>query len=62
MRILAIVYCFPPLLVPAALCYLKLVLGLRAKGAEVEILAIDPRSFLAPGPGLLDPDHARRAG
>jgi hypothetical protein len=54
-RILAVVYCFPPLLVPAALCYLKLVLGLRAKGAEVEILAIDPRSFLAPAEGLSDP-------
>jgi glycosyltransferase involved in cell wall biosynthesis len=54
-RILAIVYCFPPLLVPAALCYLKLVLGLRARGAEVEVLAIDPRSFLAPGAGLEDP-------
>jgi hypothetical protein len=55
MRILAIVYCFPPLLVPAAIRCLKIVLGLRAHGAEVEVLAIDPRSFLAPGPGLVDP-------
>lgn len=59
MRILAVVYCFPPLLVPAAMCYLKLVLGLRARGAEVEVVTIDPRSFLAPGPGLLDPDLVR---
>jgi hypothetical protein len=58
-RILTVVYCFPPLLVPAALCYLKLVLGLRAKGAEVEILAIDPRSFLAPDAGLYDASAER---
>jgi len=58
-RILAVVYCFPPLLVPAALCYLKLVLGLRARGAQVEVLAIDPGSFLAPDEGLLDPASAR---
>lgn len=55
MRILAVVYSFPPLLVPAALCYLKLVLGLRENGVEVEILEVDPRSFLAPDEGLLDP-------
>ncbi len=54
MRILAIVYCFPPLLFPAALCYLKLVLGLRANGIEVEILTIDPRSFYDPDPMLRD--------
>jgi len=54
-RILAVVYCFPPLQFPAALCYLKLVLGLRANGAEVEILTIDPLSFLSPSPGLNDP-------
>lgn len=59
MRILAVVYCFPPLLVPAAMCYLKLVLGLRARGAEVEVLGIDPRSFMAPGPGLLDESLTR---
>jgi glycosyltransferase involved in cell wall biosynthesis len=60
MRILAVVYCFPPLLVPAALCYLKLVLGLRQNGVEVEILEIDPRSFLPPGPVLLDPAINRK--
>jgi hypothetical protein len=53
-KALAVVYCFPPLLVPAALCYFKLILGLRAIGVDVEVLAIDPRSFLAPGPGLMD--------
>jgi len=54
-RILAVVYSFPPVLVPAALCYLKLILGLRESGVEVEILEVDPRSLLAPDAGLLDP-------
>ncbi|MCK4414012.1 MAG: hypothetical protein KAY32_10740 [Candidatus Eisenbacteria sp.] len=59
MRVLAILYCFPPLQVPAALVYLKLVLGLRSNGVDVEILAIDPRSFLAPAPDLIDPSIMR---
>jgi len=58
-RVLAIVYCFPPLLVPSALCYLKLILGMRENGADVEVLTIDPRSFLAPDPGLFDPSIQR---
>jgi glycosyltransferase involved in cell wall biosynthesis len=41
-------------LVPGALRCLKLALGLRENGVEVEILEIDPRSFLPPGPVLLD--------
>ena len=55
MRILAIVYCLPPLLVPAAMCYLKLLLGLREKGVEVEAVAIRPETFVAPLDGLEDP-------
>jgi glycosyltransferase involved in cell wall biosynthesis len=49
MRILAILYCYPPLLVPASICYLKLVVGLRRVGVDVEIVAITPESFRGPG-------------
>jgi Glycosyl transferase 4-like domain len=59
MRILAVVYCLPPLLVPAAMCYLKLILGLRENGVEVEALAIDPDTFVGPVGGLEDPTLAR---
>ena len=38
MRVLAVVYCFPPLLVPAAICYMKLLMGLQRSGVEVEIV------------------------
>ena len=55
MRILAVVYCLPPLLVPAAMCYLKLILGLRQHGVEVEAVAIRPETFAAPLEGLEDP-------
>jgi len=62
MRVLAILYCYPPLLVPAAICYLKLVLGLRQKGVDVEILTITPESFSAPGGVVLrDTELARVA-
>ena len=59
MRILAIVYCLPPLLVPAAMCYLKLLLGLREKGVDVEAVAIRPETFVAPLDGLEDPTLTR---
>lgn len=54
MRILAVLYCYPPLLVPAAMCYLKLMAGLVENGAEVEIVSIDPQTFDSPGPIPLD--------
>ena len=54
MRILAVLYCYPPLLVPAAMCYLKLVASLVENGAEVEIVTIDPATFDSPGPIPLD--------
>lgn len=54
MRILAILYCYPPLLFPAAMCYLKLMAGLVENDVEVEILTIDPESFDSPGPVPLD--------
>ena len=53
-RVLAILYCYPPLLVPAAMCYAKLMLGLRASGVELELLTITPDSFASPGPTPLD--------
>ena len=34
-RILAITYCFPPIFVPATICYVKLVKGLSEKGYKV---------------------------
>jgi len=54
MRVLAVVYCLPPLLVPAAVRYLKLLVGLHELGVQVEVLIIDPRSFAAPEPGMHD--------
>ena len=55
MRVLAILYCYPPLLVPASICYLKVVAALRARGVDVEILTITPDSFDSPGRIPLDP-------
>ena len=54
MRVLAVLYCLPPLLVPAAVRYLKLLVGLHELGVLSEVLIIDPRSFAAPGPGMYD--------
>lgn len=54
MRILAVLYCYPPLLVPASLCYLKLMAGLVENGVEVEVLTISPDTFYSPGPIPLD--------
>jgi len=59
MRVLAVLYCYPPLLVPASMCYAKLVMGLRAAGVDVEIMTISPESFASPGPTPLD--HALAA-
>lgn len=59
MRVLAVVYCLPPLLVPAAMCYLKILVGLRERGVDVEAMAIDPSTFVAPGPGMEDPSLLR---
>ena len=54
MRILAVLYCYPPLLVPAAMCYLKLMASLIENDVEVEILTIAPDSFDSPGLFPLD--------
>ena len=45
MRVLAVLYCYPPLLVPAAMCYAKLMAGLSESEIDVEILTISPDSF-----------------
>jgi glycosyltransferase involved in cell wall biosynthesis len=55
MRILIVVYCYPPILVPATMCYVKVVKGLKELGHDVEIVTIDHRSFDAPAKGLFDP-------
>ncbi len=55
MRVLAVLYCYPPLLVPASICYLKLVTALQSQGVEVEIVTIDPATFASPGEIPLDP-------
>ena len=54
-RVFAILYCYPPLLVPATMCYVKLVIGLKELGHDVEVLVIVPESFRAPGQNLIDP-------
>jgi hypothetical protein len=59
MRILAVLYCYPPLLVPAAMCYLKLMCGLVENGADVEIVTIDPETFDSPGPIPFDEPISR---
>jgi hypothetical protein len=54
-RALVILYCYPPLLVPAAICYMKLMTGLSENGVEVEIVTITPDSFQSPGgPVVMD--------
>ncbi len=45
MNILAVLYCYPPLLVPATMCYLKMLVGLREAGFDVTVLTMDPASF-----------------
>ncbi len=55
MRIFAILYCFPPLLVPATMCYLKLVIGLKELGHDVEVLTIVPESFRPTRENMVDP-------
>lgn len=54
MKILAIVYCYPPLLYPATMCYVKLLAGLKANGFDIAVVAIDPDSFYFPGGKSLD--------
>ncbi len=57
MRVLMVVYCYPPMMVPASICYAKLVHGLVRNGVEVELAYIDPATFDSPGtPG--DPGFA----
>lgn len=54
MKILSIVYCYPPLLYPATMCYVKLLAGLKANGFDLDVVAVDPDSFYFPGGKSLD--------
>lgn len=53
-NILAIVYCLPPILVPATVRYVKWFTGLVGLGHRIETLSIDPDSFAGPAKGLFD--------
>ena len=55
MRILAVLYCYPPLLYPATMVNLKLVKGLAELGVGLEVVTVDPATFVAPGEGPIDP-------
>lgn len=57
--ILAIIYCFPPILVPATIRYLKWFKGLRQLGYRIDALSINPDSFSAPGQGMMDASLAK---
>ncbi|MEW5746947.1 MAG: glycosyltransferase [Nitrospirota bacterium] len=48
MRLFAVLYCYPPLLTPATMCYLKLLAGLRAMGHTADALAVDVGSYHGP--------------
>lgn len=54
MNIFAVLYCYPPLLVPATMCYVKLVVGLHELGHNIEVLTIKPESFDAPIENMVD--------
>ncbi len=49
MQILAILYIYPPLLFPATMRNLKVVKGLSECGAGVEVVSVDPESFVFSG-------------
>jgi glycosyltransferase involved in cell wall biosynthesis len=55
MQVLAILYCYPPLLFPATMCNLKVVKGLEDCGAGVEVVTVDPETFVSPADNLTDP-------
>ncbi|MFO0754800.1 MAG: hypothetical protein U0411_15910 [Thermodesulfovibrionales bacterium] len=59
MNILAVLYCYPPLLFPATLCYLKLVTGLRQYGHAITAVTVEPESFDLYDASLLDPTLER---
>ncbi|MEW6118390.1 MAG: glycosyltransferase [Nitrospirota bacterium] len=54
MNILAILFCYPPFLLPATMCYLKLLMGLRAYGHQVSVLTVDPASYDPANGGVID--------
>ena len=44
----------PPIQYPAALCYMKLALGLHRSGMDLEVLCVDPAKYRFPGKTALD--------
>ncbi len=55
MKILAVLYIYPPLLFPATMRNLKMVKGLQECGASVEVVSVDPRSFVFSSAHHTDP-------
>ena len=53
-NIFAVIYCFPPILVPATVRYLKWFTGLGELGYKIDALSIDLNSFESPAAGLKD--------
>lgn len=54
MNILAILYCYPPFLLPATICYLKLLVGLEAQGFGTTAVTVDPDSYRVPDGSMVD--------
>ncbi|MGE4421876.1 MAG: glycosyltransferase [Pseudodesulfovibrio sp.] len=59
MRILAVMYIFPPLLYPASIRNLRITHGLASQGAQVDVVMVDPATYEPPGAMMLD-DAATR--
>lgn len=54
MKLLAVTYVMPPIQYPAALCYMKLAIGLHNLGTNIEVLCVDPTRYRTPGKIMLD--------
>jgi len=54
MRILAIIYIFPPLLFPASIRNLRIAHGLASQGARVDVVMVDPKTYEPPGDMMID--------
>ncbi|WP_319583458.1 glycosyltransferase [uncultured Pseudodesulfovibrio sp.] len=54
MRILSIMYIYPPLLYPASIRNLRITHGLAAQGAQIDVVMVDPDTYEPPGAMMLD--------
>jgi hypothetical protein len=54
MRILAVMYIFPPLLYPASIRNLRITHGLASQGAQVDVVMVDPKTYEPPGEMMID--------